>query len=205
MTSVNLFPDNYDSGGAEVKKSYLERIRNGFFSRFYSGDLVLDIGYKGSDNPHNRTVVPHAIGIDTDYPGYDGIKLPFKSNSVDCVSSSHCLEHVWFLESTIRDWYRVLKIGGFIVCIVPHKFLYEKRHRLPSIYNPDHKHFFTPARLLEVFEQSLDPNSFRVRHLRDNDRDFDYSIDPNQHAYGCYEIECVIQKIALPSWQLLAD
>ena len=205
MKTAKSFSEDYDSGGAEVRKAYLERIRSGFFDKYYSGDLVLDIGYKGSGNPDNKTVVPHAVGIDVDYPGYDGTKLPFADRSVDCVSSSHCLEHVWFLESTIRDWYRVLKIGGFIVCIVPHQFLYEKRKRLPSVYNPDHKHFFTPARLLEVFEQALEPNSFRVRHLRDNDRDFDYSIGPSTHSYGCYEIECVIQKIERPSWELLAD
>src|SRR5215510_9286214 len=34
------------------------------------------------------------------------------------------LEHVPGPFAVIRDWHRVVKIGGFIVCIVPHQFLY---------------------------------------------------------------------------------
>jgi len=56
--------------------------------------------------------------------------------------------------------------------------------------------------LICEFEESLVPNSYRVRHLADNDRDFDYRIDPGAHSSGCYEIELVIEKIARPGWQL---
>jgi len=196
------FPLDYDSGGNEVRKSYQARVVSGFMQAYLSGPVVLDIGFQGGGNPGNRTVVPHAIGVDLDYPGYDGTTLPFPDESVDCVFSSHCLEHIWFANAAIRDQYRVLKRGGFIVCIVPHKMLYEKALFPPSLFNPDHKRFFTPATLLEMFEESLTPNSFRVRHMCDNDRSFDYSIGPDTHSQGCYEIELVIQKIAQPSWRL---
>ena len=202
MNEKKSFPLDYDPGGAEVRKTYKQRVSSGFFERYYSGDVVLDVGFKGAGNPENKTIVPHATGVDTDFPGYDGTKLPFEDGSVDTVSSSHCIEHIWFAHSAIRDWYRVLKIGGFIVCFAPHQYLYEKRRYLPSVYNPDHKSFFTPAKLLRLFEKALEPNSYRIRHLCDNDLWFDYSIDPHRHSFGCYEIELVIEKIKKPEWEL---
>jgi hypothetical protein len=38
--------------------------------------------------------------------------------------------------------------------------------------------------------------------LIDNDAGYDYSIPPDQHPAGCYEIELVIQRIQQPAWQL---
>jgi SAM-dependent methyltransferase len=201
-STIELFPLDYDSGGAEVRKSYEERVKSGFFSRFFSGPRVLDIGFKGADNPNDRTIVPHAIGVDVDYPGYDGARLPFIDNSIDTVSSSHCIEHIWFVHAAIRDWYRVLRIGGFIVCFAPHQYLYEKRDALPSVYNPDHKRLLTPAGLLGLFEEALEPNSYRIRHFRDNDKYFNYDIGPLEHSFGCYEMELVIEKLAAPKWTL---
>ncbi|MDW5316000.1 class I SAM-dependent methyltransferase [Rhizobium sp. PL01] len=205
MTGEKSFPLDYDSGGAEVRKSYKHRVESGFFDKYYSGDVVLDLGFKGSDNPEERTVVPHAIGVDMDYPGYDGTRLPFEDGSVDVVSSSHCIEHIWYVQSAVRDWYRALKVGGFIVCFAPHQYLYEKRKFPPSVYNPDHKRFLTPSKLLAIFEEALDPNGYRVRHLCDNDRWYNYDLDPHTHAFGCYEIELVIEKIQKPSWDLFAN
>jgi SAM-dependent methyltransferase len=140
--------------------------------------------------------------VDLDYPAYDGKKLPFPDESVDTLYSSHMLEHVADFRATIRDWHRVVRSGGFIVCVVPHQFLYEKRRSLPSLWNADHKRFYTPASLLREFETSLRPNTYRVRHLRDNDEGYTYGIGPEAHSGGGYEIELVVQKIAPPGWEL---
>jgi len=195
------FPPSYGSN-AEASKSYISRIASGFFEKYMSGDKILDIGYKGYNNPELKTVLPHAIGVDLDYPGYDGETLPFADNSVDCVFSSHCLEHILSYGPAIRDWCRVVKVGGFVVCIVPSQLLYEKRRSLPSRYNQDHKRFYTCSSLLKEFEASLEENSYRVRFLEENDRGYDYSIGPDQHAIGCFEIVLVIEKIRKPAWAL---
>ena len=195
------FPLDYQPPG-EAGRCYQRRVRSGFLDRFCSGEVILDVGFSGYDNPEGKTAIPGAIGIDLDYPGYDGITLPFAEGSVDTVMSSHCLEHILFDHAAIRDWYRVLKIGGFIVCMVPHKGLYEKKRYLPSRWNGDHKRMYTPASLLESFEQALEINSYRVRHLADNDTDFDYSLGPDVHSAGAYEIELVIEKISPPDWSL---
>jgi hypothetical protein len=102
------------------------------------------------------------------------------------------LEHAPEPLPVIGDWHRALKVGGFIAAVVPHQFLYEKRRDLPSNWNPDHKRFYTPARLLAEFEQALQPNSYRARHLADKDDGYNYALDPGVHADGCYEIELVV-------------
>jgi SAM-dependent methyltransferase len=187
--------------GEEARKTLAAKLENGFFRRYMSGEHILDIGYRGYvDNV--EPILPQAIGVELDYPGYDGRTLPFPDCSQDAVYNSHCLEHISDFEQAIRDWHRVLKIGGFLVIVVPHQFLYEKRTNMPSRWNADHKRFYTPASLAGEIEKSLPPNSYRLRHLADNDAGYDYTIGPERHAGGCYEIELVIEKIARPAWQL---
>jgi SAM-dependent methyltransferase len=188
----------------EAGKTYKLKVAAGFTRKYLSGRIVLDIGFRGHV-AGSAPITPTAVGVDLDYPGYDGIKLPFADETVDAIFSSHMLEHVENYKSVIQDWHRVLKIGGFIVCVVPHQFLYEKSPHLPSKWNDDHKRFYTPASLLQEFEESLQPNSYRVRHLCDNDLWFDYSLGPDEHSYGCYEIELVVEKIKKPYWTLEND
>jgi SAM-dependent methyltransferase len=185
----------------EVQKTFKLKLLSGFFRRYMSGSVILDVGYKGG---HSDAVpiFPHAIGVDLDYPGYDGIRLPFDDVSVDTVFTSHVLEHVPDAQSAIRDWYRVAKVGGFIVCIVPHQYLYERKREWPSSWSTEHLRFYTPASLLRDFEESLEPNTYRVRHLADNDLQYRYDISPEHHPGGCYEIELVIEKINPPAWRL---
>lgn len=187
--------------GEEARKAVRSRVKSGFYERYLSGTAILDIGYRGyvSDVV---PIVPGAIGVELDYPGYDGITLPFPDQSQDAVVASHCLEHIPDFRNAIRDWFRVLRIGGFLVVMVPHQFLYEKKRELPSRYNEDHQRFYTPASLVAEIEASLDPNTYRLRHLADNDAGFDYALPPDHHSNGCYEIELVIEKITPPAWAL---
>ena len=124
--SLPAFPIDHAPPG-EAGKSYARRVKTGFFERYCSGSVVLDVGYSGYDNPEGKTALPGAIGVDLDFPGYDGLHLPFAEGSVDTVFSSHCLEHIERERDAIRDWFRVIKVGGFLVCFVPHQALYEKR------------------------------------------------------------------------------
>ncbi len=160
---MSLFPRDY-VGNAEAGKFYRAYRETGFFERFVSGAKVLDIGYKGYDNPELLTFAPHAIGVDLDTPGYDGRRLPFDDASIDTVCASHCLEHISDYVGAIQDWHRVLKIGGFLVCAVPSMQLYEKKRNPPSKHNTDHKRFYSPRRLIGEFEEALAENAYRVRH-----------------------------------------
>ena len=193
-------PEDWPVTG-EAGGSFAEKLKNGFFSTYMAGEVTIDVGYRGACEDA-VPILPHAIGVDLDYPAYDGKKLPFPDESVDTVYSSHMLEHVADFRTTIRDWHRVVRSRGFIVCVVPHQFLYEKRRSLPSSWNTDHKRFYTPSSLLREFETSLRPNTYRVRHLRDSDENYTYEIGPDTHLGGGYEIEIVVQNIAPPAWDL---
>lgn len=51
----------------------------------------------------------------------DGDILPFADNSWDFVVSSHVCEHFHNPVKAIREWLRVVKPGGYVYMIVPHK------------------------------------------------------------------------------------
>jgi SAM-dependent methyltransferase len=187
--------------GREAIKTYAAKLQSGFIQKYLSGPHVLDIGYRGHSHAA-ETIVPQAIGVDLDYPGYDGIRLPFPDLSQDAVFSSHCLEHMPDPVAALREWHRVLRVGGHVVAMVPHQHLYEKKKELPSRFNGGHRHFFTPAKLLTMLEEALPPNAYRVRHLCDNDFLYDYAVPPEQHPVWCYEIELVVERIAQPSWTI---
>lgn len=187
--------------GFESRKTYADKIRSGFFDTYLSGAAILEVGYKGYIGG-TLPIVPQAIGVDLDYPGYDGVRLPFADESVDAVYSSHCFEHIADYRSVLREWYRLIKVGGYLVIVVPHQYLFEKRRSLPSPSNLDHKRYYTPEALLREIGESLVENSYRIRHLAENDAGFNYGSLPQDPSHGCYEIELVVEKITKPFWNL---
>jgi SAM-dependent methyltransferase len=50
-----------------------------------------------------------------------GDNLPFKDNTVDFVISSHVIEHFYDPVETIEEWLRVVKPGGYVFIIAPHR------------------------------------------------------------------------------------
>lgn len=50
-----------------------------------------------------------------------GDDLPFKDNTVDFVINAHVLEHFWDPIKALNEWMRVIKPGGYIFMIIPHK------------------------------------------------------------------------------------
>lgn len=51
----------------------------------------------------------------------EGDELPLADNSQDFVLTSHVIEHFLDPIKALKDWYRVVKDGGYIVAVVPHK------------------------------------------------------------------------------------
>lgn len=185
--------------GPETQSAHERRVREGFYEKYCQGE-GLDIGYKGSYK--EAQPVDNAIGVELDYPGYDGLTLPFPDDSKDFVFSSHCLEHIDNYQHVIKDYFRVLKVGGYLLISVPHMFLYEKKREKPSRWNGDHRRFYTPASLMSEIEESLEPNTYRVRLLKDCDEGFNYILGPMTHSCGEYQIELVLEKINKPIWDL---
>lgn len=167
------------------------RLREGFFEKFCVGN-GLDIGYGGD------LVVQNCVGFD--YEDGDAQYLrKFGDEEFDFVYSSHTLEHMVDVETSLHNWWRVLKQGGFLIVYIPHRDLYEKKKTLPSNWNSDHKHFFLP-------ESDDPPDTIGVRPLLDRmfpDQEIIYILecsegctitDPNIHSNGEYSIEFVVKK-----------
>lgn len=188
--------------GPETQKNHETRTNTGFYDKYMSGNGI-DIGYKGEHGDDTILPAPNCIGVDLDYPGYDGKTLPFSNESLDFVYASHVLEHIENYKEAIQEWYRVIKNNGYIIIAVPHKFLYERKETLPSEWNLEHLRFYTPQTLCREIEESLIPNSYRIVHLRDNDDNYNYSICRPAHPYGGYEIEMVVKKIKKPRWDII--
>jgi SAM-dependent methyltransferase len=185
--------------GPEAARNQPRRLAEGFVARYLSGDHVLDIGYRGGQ-ADAVPVTEKAIGIELDTPGYDGLHLPFPDGSQDGVFASHTLEFIEDHRTALAEWYRVLRIGGYLVIAVPHQYLYERKASLPSRFNGEHLRFYTPASLLREIEDALPVSGYRVRSLRDIDDGFSYDMPPERNPVGGYEIELVAQKIAIPAY-----
>jgi ADP-heptose:LPS heptosyltransferase/predicted SAM-dependent methyltransferase len=101
---------------------------------------------------------PHFIGIDANqYPGARmGPNLQMDCSHLgsladrgfDFVFSSHLLEHLADTRAVLREWWRVIDVGGHLVLYLPHKEYY------PNIGepggNPDHKHDFLPVDIVDA-------------------------------------------------------
>lgn len=94
----------------------------------------------------NESVADHAPGMDAAAKlhkqlAIDNVKLvpcsaeelPFEDDSMDMVFSSHVLEHIPNQQKALEEIYRVLKPGGYHVCIVPVRF--EKLYAFISFYS----------------------------------------------------------------------
>ena len=69
--------------------------------------------------------------------------LPFESNSVDEIYSSHCFEHLDHLFNVIHEIVRVCKDGAKVVIRTPHPFA--ETAMCPSVHPfPGHKNVLSP-------------------------------------------------------------
>jgi ADP-heptose:LPS heptosyltransferase/predicted SAM-dependent methyltransferase len=102
----------------------------------------------GVDNGHHK-VFGYDIRPDVQAEA-DDLSV-FGSRSMDFVFSSHLLEHMEDTEATLREWWRVIKIGGYLVLYLPHKAYYPNIGQPGS--NSDHRHDFLPADIVTVMEK----------------------------------------------------
>lgn len=101
-------------------------------------------------------VWPHAIGVDN-FAEWDPSLVgpwrpdvtcdvtdlaPFADKTMDYVFSSHVLEHIDDAKAVLREWWRVIKPGGYLVLYLPHALFYPNMGEKGS--NPDHRHDFLP-------------------------------------------------------------
>jgi len=124
----------------------------------FTKDNGVDIGC-GLNKIHTSAIGINKILTENDY-GYPfgaqingvGDSLPwFSDNSLDYVFSSHCLEHIVDTKSALLEWTRVIKKGGYLVLILPHKDYFPNIGQ-PNA-NPDHKHDFLPSDVTKIIDE----------------------------------------------------
>jgi len=175
----------------ETTKAHLRRVREGFFEKFCKGN-GLDIGF-GSD-----LVTKDAKGYDFEHGNAQYLK-GVKDNSFNFVYSSHTIEHLPDPAEGVKNWFRVVKRGGYLILYLPHRDLYEKKKTLPSRFNPDHRHFFLVSRdeapdtigIVPLIERTL--KDFEIIYTKECSEGHKIT-EPNLHSDGEFSIEVVIRK-----------
>ena len=85
-------------------------------------------------------------------------------------------------KKSLKDWWKLVKPGGFMITVVPHEDLYEQ-FNWPSIFNNDHKATFrmrkdstwSPVSIDIVAESIALPNSKLIEE-RLYDENYDYDL-----------------------------
>ena len=177
----------------ETTKATTRRVRERFFEKYCRG-RGLDIG------PDNDPITPYVKTWTWD----DGDAVYMKGvpdESYDFVYSSHVLEDVDRSKITIalRNWWRLVVRGGYLIICVPHRDLYEKKTTLPSRWNAGHKVFW-------LMERNERPDTYGILPMiRASLTDYDLlravvcddgyiPTTPEEHSEGEYSIEVVLRK-----------
>lgn len=143
-------------------QSETERYR--FFTAPYCGGIGVDIASQGV------AVVPWAISYDLPAAEFSHYasgrlpkgplqlrgfaeKLPFESQSLDFVYSSHFLEDVFDWLPVLKEWDRVLKKGGRMIILVPDKERWAAAIARGQPPNCEHRHEAHVGELTGVFRQ----------------------------------------------------
>lgn len=181
----------------ETTKARERRLREGWFERFAPEDRPgIDIGCQY--DPLNQTFRrwDHLFG-DGDAALMEGVH----DRTFHTVYASHVLEHMVDPVVALKNWYRILKRGGHLIVLVPHRDLYEKKKTLPSNWNTDHKWFWLPDRAEEPHTLSLEDvirraelDDAEVVYLRVLDEGYDRSLPVDVHPVGEFSIEAIIKR-----------
>lgn len=182
----------------ETRKAHDRRVREGFFDKYCHGRGI-DIGVgrleacDGAD-----PLLPDIDCWDKDN-GDATFMASVADETYDFVYSSHCLEHISNVYLALRNWWRILKRGGFLILSVPHRDLYEKKRELPSTWNPDHKFYLLPD--MEDLPYTVSFKALLLAALPDADvisvqvcSDGHTITDPNMVSDGEISIEAILRK-----------
>lgn len=114
-----------------------------FIRKYFVGD-GLDVGGKPDPLVLYQELFPLMRSVKTwDWEDGDGQFLEDIPNAtLDFIHSSHCLEHLMDPEIGLKNWFRVIKEGGYLIVTIPDEDMYEQG-QFPSMFNLDHKSTFT--------------------------------------------------------------
>lgn len=159
--SISQMEDIFEKAGAPFETIFRRLEFNEVIN--YTKGIGIDIGC-GLNKIHSS-----AIGIDAQLgakdsgyayganigglPNKEYLNLPwFSDESLDFIFSSHCLEHFSDPLKSIKEMLRTLKIGGYLVIILPDDRYYPRKGEMGA--NPDHRMNFCPENLVKIVKQA---------------------------------------------------
>jgi ADP-heptose:LPS heptosyltransferase/predicted SAM-dependent methyltransferase len=125
----------------------------------------------------------HMIGVDSQaYPGGDGANLVcdvtnlgmFTSRQFDFVYSSHTLEDQEDTLATLAEWWRLVKVGGYLILYLPHKSFYPNVGQPGA--NPAHRHDFLPRDVIDAMRLLTGDDSWDLEVNQERNGGNEYSF-----------------------------
>jgi SAM-dependent methyltransferase len=192
-------------GGTSL--ALLRRMHDARFATRYFVGHGIDIGAGGDGLDECQHFFPQMTQCDRwDYKRGDGDAMLMEGvedGTYDFVYSSHLLEHVTDPPRALGNWLRILRVGGYLVVVVPEWEMYEHGW-WPSKYNPDHKSGWRiqpriddPPQVIGVMD-ILGPLNVDVLKIEQLDHGFQpewpRTIDQTSVGTGECGIEFVVRK-----------
>jgi len=157
----------------------------------YTNGRGLDLGcgqfkafphFTGVDNGHHWGMKGVDVHVDT----CENLDI-FASDSMDFIFSSHLLEHIANYKVSLKEWFRVLKVGGRLVLYLPHKELYPNIGEKGA--NPDHKNDFMPDDIIGAMKEVGGWDLVR-NETRAQDREYSFfqvytKAEDDEHKFSC--------------------
>lgn len=179
----------------ETSKARQRRLDTGWFDKYAPESAIgIDLGAQ-HDPIHPTYRVWDVIFGDGDATFMEGVA----DESYEVVHASHLIEHLKDPVTAFKNWWRILKKGGTLVCLAPHCDMYEGKRTLPSVWNIEHAVMFHPYEafppdvlcLRDTFlEACQDAEILSYDVLSEGW----YPPAPKQHAPGEYSIELIARK-----------
>lgn len=179
----------------ETAKAYDRRVKLGWFDKYLVGSGIdIGCGYDKLQSPYasylddvGRLRKFECRGWDTQ-DGDAQYLRGIADESFDFVYSSHCLEHMVDPSEALRNWWRVLRHGGFLVVVVPDENLYEQGV-WPSKGNGDHKTTWTVFPKPKSWSPVSRSLAEEINKLLPNKGSIRYAFDGVPDKDGCYSAE----------------
>ena len=165
------------------------------------GDLVLDFKARGTDDAASP-LLPQALPVEVDPAQQKSVRSALDAirRQQDCIILRNVLQLFDDYRGFTSSCFNKLRVGGHLIIIVPHQFLYERKLQVPSRTERRHLRFYTPGTLLTEIEEALDPCGYRVRFLGDNDTGYDYGAGLGSEPRAGHSIVVCLEKIEGPVW-----
>jgi glycosyltransferase involved in cell wall biosynthesis len=214
IDEINKQINNMENNMQDTSKLFEYRKRKGHFDKFLRGNGI-DIGC-GND----KLVVLDGSVDRLDVSNDDAMVMPGVLNEkYDFVYSSHCLENMVDVGTSLYNLTRILKTDGYLYVVVPDFVLYEKM-RFPSYWNKDHKSTFSDTFYRDKVKREnhfhLDDIKFILSNLNmdiveavleDDGYNYDLGPDIDQTKSGAMSQLLIVarKKNATPTSQMGAD